>query len=65
VRRGGRHLTIDVVALQVRVAAAAEGLPAASKDLRAFADVLAPQSRVSAPDRLDRLALPHHAGGRF
>ena len=42
VRRGGRHLTIDVVALQVRVAAAAEGLPAASKDLRAFADVLAP-----------------------
>jgi 5-methylthioadenosine/S-adenosylhomocysteine deaminase len=69
--REGRHLTIDVPALQRRVAAAVEGLRVAGKELRAFADALAPHvarfcaGLAASPYRVDRLALHHHEPARF
>jgi len=68
--RQGQHLTIDVPALQRRVAAAVEGLRGATAELRAFADALAPHvakfcaGLAAKPYRVDRLALHHHAAPR-
>jgi 5-methylthioadenosine/S-adenosylhomocysteine deaminase len=69
--RAGRHLTIDVPALQRRVAAAIEGLRAAGRELRDFADALAPHvarfcaGLAARPYTVDRLALHHHDGARL
>jgi guanine deaminase len=69
--RDGRHLTIDIADLQRRVVAAVEGLRAAGRELRDFADALAPHVErycvglAAKPYRVDRLALHHHAAARF
>jgi guanine deaminase len=69
--REGRHFTVDVPDLQRRVARAVEGLRAAGRELREFADALAPHvarfcaGLAARPYRVDRLALHHHEGARF